>query len=34
MDSTCLKEKILKMIEMAGGRELELIYRILKNMIQ
>ena len=34
MDNTYLKEKILELLELAGARELELIYRVLKNMIQ
>lgn len=29
-----LKEKILELLEFAGGRELDIIYRILKNMIR
>ena len=28
-----LKEKILELLELAGERELDIIYRILKNMI-
>lgn len=34
MDSTYLKEKILELLESAGDRELDIIYRILKNIIQ
>lgn len=34
MDSAHLKEKILELLESAGDRELDIIYRILKNIIQ
>lgn len=34
MSDTDLKEKILKLLESAGDRELDLIYRILRNMMQ
>lgn len=29
-----MKEKILELLELAGERELDLIYRILKNLIK
>lgn len=34
MDTTYLKEKILELLELAGKRELDIIYRILKNIIR
>lgn len=34
MDSTYLKEKILELLESVGDRELDIIYRILKNIIR
>lgn len=33
MNKKVLKEKILELLESAGERELDIIYRILKNMI-
>lgn len=34
MDSMNTKEKILNLLETAGERELDLIYRILKKMME
>lgn len=34
MEDTNLREKILELLKLAGDRELDIIYRILKNMVQ